>query len=72
MINAIDAWENEGGAIESSHAVADPSAPPATRPGFKTAAKPFTSAGDWTVQAQDSTAHELATSATDKPGARSI
>ncbi len=79
MIDAIDRWENEGGAAESKRPleltdekVADPSPQPAAGRRFETAAKTFTSAGVVAVQVQDSTGHELASSATDEPGARPI
>lgn len=78
MIDAIGRWENEGGAVQSRRPleltpekVADSSPQPAGR-GFETAAKAFTSAGEVAVEARDSTGHELATSASDKPGARWI
>lgn len=79
MIDAIDRWENEGGAAESKRpleltpeTVADSSPQPRPGGGFETAAKAFTSAGGVAVQAPDSTGHELASSATDEPGARPI
>ena len=79
MIDALDRWENDGGAVESKRPleitpekVADSPTQPVAGTGFETAAKAFTSAGDVTVQAQDSRGHELATSATDTPGARSV
>lgn len=79
MIDAIDRWENDGGAVElkrpreiTPEKVADSPPQPAAGTGFETAAKGFTSAGDVTVQAQDPRGHELVTSATDTPGARSV
>ena len=79
MIDAIDRWENEGGAAKSKRPlelthekVANPSQQPGAGRGFETAAKASTSAGEVPGQAQDSTRQELAWAATDKPGARSI